>query len=119
MADTKKRRNDEELLEALERMEALEETAAMTDEQIAADLRAHGGDPDAIGQAGWELVKKRIESEDAAGEAPRRMAAGLSRDELEKQLAERAKNEPRVAQALAGRDPKDLTLEALVALLRM
>jgi hypothetical protein len=120
MAEKKKtRRTDEELLQALERMEALEETAAMTDEQIEAEIRAKGGDPDAIGRRGVELVKKLAgEGLEGGDGVPQRMAAGVSREQLEKRLAERAKDEPTIAQALAGREPKDLTLEELVALLR-
>jgi hypothetical protein len=47
------------------------------------------------------------------------MAPGVSRDELEIQLAEQAICEPRVARSLPGRDPEDLTLDVSVAAPRM
>lgn len=87
--EKKKQRTDEELLEALDRMEALEETLAMSDAEIEAEMRAEGRDPDEVGKRYVEHVKKLV------GDAgPQRLAAGVSRN------------------------PKDLTLEELISPLR-
>jgi hypothetical protein len=112
--EKKKKLNDEEFMRALENMEALEETIGMTDEQVAAEIRARGGDPEAVGRRAVELLEKL-----PGKKGPQRMAAGISRGQLEAEVAERVKKEKRVADALGGRELKELTLEELVGLLRM
>jgi hypothetical protein len=113
MTDPKKRRTEKELLDALHDMEALEETAAMSDEQIAADIAASGGDPRAIGARGAafanELHKKVLPRELLAG--------GMPREVLIAQVEQAAKRDARVAAALRGRAPRDLSDEELKALL--
>ena len=60
---SKPKRTPGELLDAIHEMaldDELEAISNMSDEEIAADIRAHGGDPEAIGKRGAEFALREI-----------------------------------------------------------
>jgi hypothetical protein len=107
----KKRRSERELLDALHDLEVLEETCAMTDDEIAADIAKHGGDPVAIAARGAAFARALRERTMPL------MAGGLPREALLAQVEQAAKRDPRVATALRGRAPAELSDEELRGLL--
>jgi hypothetical protein len=111
MPDAKRKRSDRELLDALHDMEALEETAAMSDEEIAADIAKRGGDPAGIAARGVAFARALRERTMPL------MAGGVPREELVAQVEQAAKHDARVAKALGGRAARDLSDEELRAVL--
>jgi hypothetical protein len=113
---TPKKRTDVELWDALEKMaddDELERVMNMTDAEVAEEIRANGGDPDAIGQRGQALAnrlmreqwqkaaKAKLEAARAVLDKPGpRKARGLSRDDLLKRI-EIARSDPRLGGSIA------------------
>ncbi len=131
----KKKRSVDEILDAIEEMEALEDledVKAMTDEEIAQELRAAGADPEAVGAWGAALAKRLLErrsrvldwEERARGaverarisaEAPSAVSIADARRRLDAADADRRYAES-LSAALGDRDPAACSDQEAVAL---
>jgi hypothetical protein len=135
---TPQKRTGAELWKALQEAEAqddMNEVLAMSEAELDADIRANGGDPDAIGNAGAALVKELLErrqrlawhgemddkvADFQAVAAASRTTEKLPRPELLRRLAA-ARTDPRFATPVAAlfqkKTPEASTDEELQALL--
>lgn len=60
MTDKKKKRSDAETWDAIQAEMEKDRIEALSDDEVAAEIRAAGGDPEAIGRRGAELAKKLL-----------------------------------------------------------
>jgi len=114
-----KKRTPSELLDAIHDMhldDELERIAALSDDEVAGEIRELGGDPDAIGQRGADFVKAQMARIKARTEFDEKAAARIStalgaadkapktpalpRKEL-LAMIDRAMKQPRFAQPIA------------------
>ena len=115
----KPKRTPSELLEAIHQMHLVDEAeriAALSDDEVAAEVRELGGDPDAIGKRGADFVKREMDRLEALRvfqeKTAARLAAALAAAEKAPKtpalprkellaLIDRAMKNPRFAQPMA------------------
>jgi hypothetical protein len=131
----KKQRTADDILDAIDRMEALEDfedVKAMSDEEIAQEIRAAGGDPEAIGRQGAALAKRLLERRrrllaweeralgviERARTAPEAMSTAVAADARSRLDAARADRRYAswIAAALGDRGPAACSDQEVVAL---
>lgn len=134
MTKKKNKRSDAETWDAVRAEVELERVKAMTPEEVNAEIRAAGGDPEAIGRRGAELAKKllaergldwktraaarRAEMDKRAGATP--SFAGMGRKELLARIAAARSDERFSAPVVAAfrkRGEEEATDDELRALL--